>query len=187
MSGNDKKISLGSGGVRFPGWIHVDLDPQWETDVVADLRKPLPFSDGEAAFLQSEDFIGQLTLDEAEAFFRECHRVLKPGGVLRLLTPDLHLLLSMYVSRDPRLLHLWETHVGIPLKTRTFGELVNLAMRFANHQFFFDEETLRRVMEPIGFRVTRVSYNESAWPELRGLDQRTPETAISMYLDCEKA
>jgi hypothetical protein len=31
-----------------------------------------------------------------------------------------------------------------------------------------------------------VAYNESAWPELRGLDLRSPDNAISLYLDCVK-
>lgn len=180
------RIALGSGGVRFPGWTHVDFDPAWEPEVVADLRQPLPFPDGHAQFLQSEDFIGQLTLEEADAFFHECHRVLRPGGVLRLLTPDLHRLLSMYLAGDLRLRELWETEVGIPLRTRTLGEVVNQAMTFANHRFFYDEETLRASMEPIGFRLHRVNYRESAWPELRELDLRRPDNAISMYFDCEK-
>src|SRR5690606_39454497 len=29
------RIALGSGGVRFPGWTHVDFDPAWEPEVVA--------------------------------------------------------------------------------------------------------------------------------------------------------
>lgn len=178
------KISLGSGGIRFPGWTHVDADSQWQPDVLADLREPLPFPDASADFLQSEDFIGQLTIEQAEAFFRECYRVLKPGGAMRLLTPDLYTLASMYVNRDFRLRELWDTGVGIPLYTRTLGELVHKAIHFANQQFFFDEETLRALMEPIGFKVHRVGYQQSVFPELRGLDYRSPETAISMYFDC---
>jgi len=180
------KISLGSGGVRFDGWIHVDADPQWQPDVCMDLRDPLPFDDASADFMQSEDFLGQLTLDEAEAFFRECHRVLKPGGVLRLLTPDLHLLLGYYMDGDLRLRDLWEGEVGIPLKLRTLGEVVNLAMTFSGHKFFYDEQTLRALMEPLGFALARVSYNESEYPALRGLDLRNPDNAISMYFDCRR-
>ena len=180
------KISLGSGGVRFDGWTHVDADPQWQPDVCMDLRDPLPFADASADFMQSEDFIGQLTLAEADAFFRECHRVLKPSGVLRLLTPDLRLLLSLYINGDLRLRDLWEREVGIPLKTRTLGEVVNLAMTFAGHRFVYDEDTLRALMEPIGFSLRRVGFNSSDHPELRGLDLRRPDNAISMYFDCTR-
>jgi len=180
------KISLGSGGVRFDGWTHVDADPQWQPDVCMDLRDPLPFNDGAADFMQSEDFIGQLSLAEAEAFFAECHRVLKPGGVLRLLTPDLHRLLTMYIEGDLRLRELWEREVGLPLRTRTLGEIVNCAMTFAGHKFFYDEETLRAVMQPIGFELQRVVCQASAHEELRDLDLRNPDNAISMYFDCTR-
>lgn len=166
--------------------MHVDADPSWQPDYAHDLRQPLPFADQSADFLQSEDFIGQLTLDEAEAFFRDCHRVLKPGGVFRLLTPDLAQLLRLYVNGDLRLRELWEREVGIPLKTRTLGELVNQAMTFAGHRFFYDEETLRAVMEPIGFALTRTTYQQSEYAELRGLDHRRPDNALSMYFDCRR-
>lgn len=177
------KISLGSGGVRFPGWTHVDADPQWQPEVLADLSGPLPFPDASADFMQSEDFLHQLSFVQAEAFFRECHRVLQPGGVMRLLTPDLEILVRMYQQRDPRLIELWEREVGIPLLTRTHGELLHTALTFADQKSFFDEQTLRAVAEPIGFDVRRVAYNESAHTELRGLDQRSPDNAISMYFD----
>lgn len=177
------KISLGSGGVRFPGWIHVDADPQWQPDVLADLTGPLPFPDASADFMQSEDFLHQLDFQQAQAFFRECQRVLRPRGVMRLLTPDLGILVRMYQQRDPRLIELWEREVGIPLLTRTHGELLYTALTFAGQRSFFDEETLRRMAEPAGFEVARVEYNQSAHAELRGLDQRGPDNAISMYFD----
>jgi len=180
------KISLGSGGVRFPGWLHVDADPQWQPDVLADLSQPLPFADGYADFMQSEDFIGQLDFIQAGAFLRDCHRVLKPGGALRLLTPDLGLLVDLYQRRDPRLIELWEREVGIPLHVRTHGELVHHALTFAGQKSFHDEETLRALAEPVGFEVFRVAFNEGAFAELRGLDLRSPENAISLYLDCVK-
>lgn len=178
------KVSLGSGGVRLDGWIHVDYDAVCRPDIRADLSAPLPFASACADFLQSEDFIGQLTFPQAKAFLSECFRILKPGGAMRLLTPDLGQLVDMYRVRDPRLKALWDAEVGIPLLTGTLGELVYTALTFADQRSFYDEETLRALLEPIGFRVERVACNESAFEALRGIDLRTPETAISLYLDC---
>lgn len=178
------KLSLGAGGVRLAGWTHVDFDPGCRPDLCADLSGPLPFVDGCADFLHSEDFIGQLSFAQARFFLQECHRLLKPGGVLRLLTPDLEQLVRAYMHRDLGLKQLWDREVGIPLETGTLGELVHAALTFANQKSFFDEETLRRLLEPIGFKVERVHYNRSRYPELCGLDLRTPQNAISLYLDC---
>ncbi|KFN41430.1 class I SAM-dependent methyltransferase [Arenimonas oryziterrae] len=178
------KISFGSGGVVLPGWIHVDLNPHCRPDVVADATRPLPFPDAVADFLHSEDFLDQLSLVEGENFIAECRRILKPGGAMRLLTPDLRRLVDLYVRGAPELLTLWEEGVGIPLRTRTLGEVLNEGMRQCGHRFVYDEQTLRALLEPRGFRVTAVACNQSAWPELRGLDLRLPDTALSMYFEC---
>lgn len=178
------KLSLGSGAVRLSGWTHVDSDERCQPDVCADLSGPLPFPDACASHLHSEDFIGQLTFSEAASFVQECFRILKPGGVLRLLTPDLDQLVRMYLARDARLKQLWEREVGIPLQVGTLGELVHTALTFADQQSFYDEETLRVLLESAGFEVERVSFNQSRFPDLQGLDVRSPDTAISLYLDC---
>ena len=178
------KISLGAGGVRLPGWVHVDYDAACGPDIRADLAAPLPFAGACADFLQSEDFIGQLSFAHARGFLSECYRVLRPGGALRLLTPDLDLLARLYLARDPRLKELWVREVGIPLETGTLGEVVHKALTFADQRSFYDEETLRALLEPIGFEVVRVGFGDSAFAALRGIDLRTPDNAISLYLDC---
>lgn len=48
----------------------------------------LPFRDGSFAFAFSEHFFEHLFMDEAFELFRECHRVLRPGGVMRTVVPD---------------------------------------------------------------------------------------------------
>ena len=181
------KISFGSGGVVLPGWIHVDLDPACRPDIVADATRPLPFASGSADFLHSEDFVDQLELAGTEHLLRECRRILKPDGVMRLLTVDLRRLVDLYVRGDDKLLELWETGVGLPLRTRTLGEVLNEGMRRCGHRFVFDEQTLRIVLEAAGFTVERVAYNQSEHPELRNLDLRDPATALSMYFECRPA
>jgi predicted SAM-dependent methyltransferase len=181
------KICFGSGGVALDGWIHVDWNMACRPDVVADCGGRMPFADGVADFLHSEDFLDQLPMARAEAFIDECHRILRPDGVMRLLTPDLRKLVDLYLRDDPRLLELWEAGVGLPLRTRTLGEVVNEGIRRCGHEFVYDETTLRALIEPRGFTVDRVEYNQSGHPELRGMDQRGPGNALSMYFECRRA
>jgi len=89
------KINLGSGHWKLPGWISVDLDASSLPEVCANLAKRLPIKCGSADLLYSEDFIDQLELEDARTFLRECHRILKPGGVVRILTPDLERLAQL--------------------------------------------------------------------------------------------
>ncbi len=53
------------------------------------LIKPLPFKDGEAAFIEAEHCVEHVPYKSAVAFFAECFRVLAPGGVVRIAVPSL--------------------------------------------------------------------------------------------------
>ena len=178
------KIYLGSGHWKLTDWVNVDIDHDSEPDVVANLAADLPFADGVARLLHSEDFIDQLELGQAAAFLRECHRILAPGGVLRVLTPDLQKLAHMYLNDPDRLKDLWKNFVRVPLSLDTPGEIFNIGMRFAGHTFLYDAETFQALASSCGYEARRVEYQQSEVPELRGLDLRSPDNAVSMYFDC---
>lgn len=178
------KLNLGCGHVKFEGWINIDRDPAVRPDVVVDLGGALPFRDGVAECIHSEDFVDQLPLDMAYDFFRECHRILVPGGVMRVLTPDLARLVDFYCRGDRALVDLWRDRVALPLRVATLGEVLNRAMRLGGHTFLYDHETLTRVLAECGFRARRVDYNQSDHEMLRGLDVRRPAESVSMYYDC---
>jgi SAM-dependent methyltransferase len=178
------KINFGCGWEqKLPGWLNVDLNPQANPDVLADLSKDLPFSSESADFIFTEDFFVQLTVAQGKHFLRECRRILKPGGVMRLLTPDLEKFVRTYLEQPEWLVETWDITVGVPLETRSACEVVNLGIRMAG-QFHYDKQTFRRVAEECGFDVAEVEYRQSEYPELRGLDIREPERSISMYFQC---
>jgi predicted SAM-dependent methyltransferase len=180
------KINLGSGHWKFDGWVNVDLDMESLPQVCANLAVDLPFKSRVADLMHTEDFIDQLELESARAFLRECHRILKPGGIIRILTPDLERLAHLYLHDQDRLKYLWNEHVQVPLQTGTAAEIFNTGMRFAGHTFLYDNETFTQVAKECGFDARKVEYQKSADPELEGLDLRSPETAVSMYFDCYK-
>ena len=178
------KINLGSGHWKFDGWVNVDIDHDSQPDVVANLAAELPFADGAARLMHTEDFIDQLELEKAAAFLRECHRVLAPGGILRVLTPDMQKLAQLYLNEPQRLEELWKNFVGSPLALDTAGEIFNIGMRFAGHTFLYDAETFQALATSCGFEARQVEYQQSAEFELRDLDLRSPDNAVSMYFDC---
>ncbi len=87
MNGNGLiKINFGCGGNRLDGWQNYDDD--------VDITKPLPFDNGVASFVFAEHVVEHVDYYEALDFFKECHRVLKSGGVLRIAVPSVERILK---------------------------------------------------------------------------------------------
>lgn len=74
-------INLGCGRNHIEGWKNYDAD--------VDITKPLPFHDQQADFVLAEHVVEHVGYYEAVAFFRECFRILKPDGVLRIAVPSI--------------------------------------------------------------------------------------------------
>jgi predicted SAM-dependent methyltransferase len=180
------KVHFGCGYHKLDGWVNVDLDKSCKPDVVADLRQDLPFKSQSIHYIHSEDFVDQLDLERGYGFFKECHRILKESGAMRVLTPDLHQFAKRYVQGDRGLLKLWDEQIGIPLKTRSLCEVFNQGMRLGGHTFLYDGETLACVLMECGFEPKRVSFQHSGERELSGLDIRSPQTGVSLYYECYK-
>lgn len=177
------RLHLGCGARKLPGWINIDY--VYGADVILDLRRPIPLHDGTVDLIYSEDFLEHLNFQSGRALLAECARLLRSGGRLRLATPDLARLTEAYQSRSERSL-VWyrDQFPGIS----TFAQMFNTGMRAWGHQFLYDEETLRGVLEVLGFQVERLEFSESSDPDLRGLELRSSEEgAQSMYIEAQKA
>jgi SAM-dependent methyltransferase len=80
------KLHLGCGQVYKPGWVNCDLNRDVRADVYFDLDAfPWPFRD---------DFADEILLDQVMEHLAdtlkvmtEIHRVLKPGGIVRIQVP----------------------------------------------------------------------------------------------------
>jgi SAM-dependent methyltransferase len=88
----------------FPvDWIFVDWNgADYHIDLVKNSK--LPFRDGSQRIIYSAHLIEHLPRPTLAALLRECHRVLAPGGRIRLECPDAETLVSLYRSSDAHLL-----------------------------------------------------------------------------------
>jgi SAM-dependent methyltransferase len=73
----------------------LSLDPD---AVLWDLRKGIPFADGTFDGVYHCHVLEHIDREDAPAFMAECLRVLKPGGVLRVVVPDLEALARKYLA-----------------------------------------------------------------------------------------
>src|SRR5689334_24256769 len=77
---------LGCGPVRLPGWLDSDV---LGGEVYIDFTRRFPLRSESFALIFSEHAIEHISEEAGLRFVSECFRVLRPGGVLRLTTPDL--------------------------------------------------------------------------------------------------
>ena len=161
-----RKLHLGSGLNRLNGWANVDylLAP----GVVAhDLTRPLPVRGESISYIYSEHFIEHITKPEASALLKECFRVLEPGGVIRISTPNLSKLVEEYTAGR---VDEWR---DVDWKPSTPCQLLNEGMRLWGHQYLYDHEELTALLQDRGFtKVERAGWRESVHPDLCKLECR---------------
>jgi predicted SAM-dependent methyltransferase len=108
-----KYLNLGCGARLHPAWTNVDIAPQSAGVMACNLRGPLPFADASFAAVYHSHVLEHFPHEEAKTFLRECFRVLEPGGVLRVVVPDLEQIARLYLEALERVLQgqgEWQAH-----------------------------------------------------------------------------
>jgi predicted SAM-dependent methyltransferase len=170
------KLNLGCGDVFFGAWMNVDLEDLRKANLVWNLTERFPLPDGSCSLIYSEHVMEHFSVEDGLEIFRECHRLLEPGGVLRIAMPSLEYCVDAYAKDSWRPdFERWEELRGV--KTRC--EALNAAMRRWGHQWLYDREELHRRLGEAGFREFRdVEWGESPVEELRNRETRVETLLI---------
>jgi predicted SAM-dependent methyltransferase len=176
-----RRLHLGAGENVLPGWLNTDASGWRPEDVVyLDARKPFPLPDTSFDAVFSEHMLEHLTYLEGQACLRECRRVLRPGGRIRIATPALDRLAGLY-DEEPtevqrRYVHWAIDTLGADGGAYLPGFVVNNFVRAWGHRFIYDEQTLRHALASAGFvDIERREVGESGDPELAGLERHLAE------------
>jgi len=172
-------LNVGCGTDYKEGWVNIDNnsdDNIEKVDLDWDLRNPIPFPDGSVDFIFNEHFQEHLTVEEGIGVNKDFLRTLKPGGILRIATPDLEQVADSYLhsslDKDPVIKQFNIDFV----KTR--AEWINMAFSWWGHKYLYDYEELERRLKEAGFtNVKRVKIGDSEYAELRNVEIR-PEASL---------
>lgn len=93
-------VNLGCGPVFVdsPQWLNLDFSPSSSAVRQANLLDRLPLADESASLVYSSHFLEHAPRALVAGLLQECLRVLKPGGVVRLVVPDLENLAREYLA-----------------------------------------------------------------------------------------
>jgi predicted SAM-dependent methyltransferase len=176
-----RRLQLGTGPNPLPGWLNTDLYPDIYPEhrdkiVFLDASKPLPLEDMSFDYVFSEHQIEHIPWTDALTMIRECFRILRPQGRIRIATPDLAAILGLYGGPLDEL----ERHYVDWVMARHWSDVrsgnprcyvVNKTLNAHGHQFIYDYETLSAMLTDAGFvELARWEPGESDSPVLRAIE-----------------
>jgi predicted SAM-dependent methyltransferase len=171
-----RKLQIGAGSNNLQGWLNTDIEPE-QGQAYLDATKPFPLPDQSIHFIFSEHVIEHLSYSDGLAMLKECHRVLAPGGKVRIATPNLQRFVNLFrqdKSDDLRRYmegklrwHAW------PKNPSTECFILNLELREFGHRFVYDVETLRGSLTSAGLQPAgEFTPGQSDVAELKGVEGR---------------
>ncbi len=91
-------INLGCGTKYNKEWINLDFFPDSPYVQSCDLTKRIPFDDNTFEIVYHSHVLEDLERAAAQKFIDECYRILKPNGVIRIVTPNLEDIVKTYLQ-----------------------------------------------------------------------------------------
>lgn len=93
------KVNLGCGSKFLEDWINIDLTSSSNFVIKHNFLKGIPLESNSSDIVYHSHVIEHLPKTQAQPFINECHRVLKPGGIIRIATPNLEGIVKTYLEK----------------------------------------------------------------------------------------
>lgn len=95
-------LNIGCGRHYDQRWTNLDLQSNDPRVMIHDVTKGIPFEKGEFDAVYHSHILEHLKPELGHELINECFRVLKPGGVLRIVVPDLERIAKLYLETHSR-------------------------------------------------------------------------------------
>ena len=91
-------LNLGCGGHHLAHWVNVDFSSTAAGVIAHNLTAGIPFPEQSFDVVYHSHVLEHFTREQGEFFMKECFRVLKSNGIVRVLVPDLETIASEYLK-----------------------------------------------------------------------------------------
>jgi SAM-dependent methyltransferase len=181
-----RPINLEIGGLtKRPGWVITNVNAT--TRNYLDATSHWPLEDGAVGYVYADNVIEHIPLEAGRAMLAEAYRCLQPGGVIRLITPDIRTHVEMYLAGASALDSAAGRHyreMGLTVEHPI--DLVRIPIgSFGHHDgYVYDFDTLDLELKRAGFHsTTRCALGTSEHPTLAGLDLRGHEGGAQIAVE----
>lgn len=167
------RVELGAGRTTREGWIATDIS--WRAQLTLDATRRWPFPPGSVSHVYGDNVIEHVTLDGARSLLRHAATAMRPGGRIRLVTPDAERCAEAYLARGDSAQALLEAHRGAGARAEHRIDILRAVFIEYEHDrgYAWDFDALRAELAAAGFvDIERVELQESTDPALRGLEWR---------------
>jgi SAM-dependent methyltransferase len=204
MSARFKKFHLGCGTIFIKDYLNVGWWPSLgEGTLYAapngvegtymynhDLVKGIPATDNSLEVVYHSHLLEHLSNSEGIDFIAACYRVLQPGGILRILVPDLELWSKNYINGNQ---FFFDEYRRIGLADDkdlypTNGSIFMGMLHNHGHKMGYDFETLTNILQSTGFHhIRRTMVQESDLPDIAVVEPYFALKALeSLCVECYK-
>lgn len=197
------RLNLGCGGQVVPGWVNVDyalgarlattpllgatvrrlklFRLEWDKRIyIHDLTTPLPWADDSVDACYTSHTVEHMSREEGQRLVAEVYRVLKPGGTLRVVVPDVAVLVDSYKAGRMPAERLVE-ELGVLYGPGKTGLRKALApMMEYPHKCMYDHDAMTRLLAGAGFHAGPRPPFESGISGIRQIElpNRTVDAVI---------
>jgi len=98
MMGKIPYLNLGCGERFIESWNNIDFVSNSPFVTQHDLNTGIPLDDDSVEVVYHSHILEHFTREKGDQLIKECFRVLKPGGVIRVAVPDLEQLAKQYLN-----------------------------------------------------------------------------------------
>lgn len=176
-------LNLGSGprGLTDSHWCNVDGFNDINVQYAMDFNKRFAFASETFDGIFCEHVFEHFTLQDGQMLLRECLRVLRPGGCIRLIMPDAEKVIRTYLEQPEELLRVRPVESGCAM------EAVNSwCYQRYEHQCLYDANLLRFQLQQAGFdRIERCAFQQGDSSKPILLDDQKYEWE-SLYMEAIK-
>lgn len=145
----------------------------------------IPLPNASAEVIYSSHMLEHLDRHTARLFLAECHRVLRPGGWLRLVVPDIAMYVNEYAADGDANRLVMSLRLAQE-RTTGFKRLAEIVVGFRGHRWMYDATSLSLLVSEFGFTAANVlDPGETRIPDPGHLNLREREDE-SIYLEAQR-